>query len=543
MLTHLRVKNFTIIDELDLDFDSGFTVLTGETGAGKSIIIDAISLLLGGQSSEDLIRTGESQAIIEGVFQIDPTRLKDPDFLDEETNTFIILRKITRNKPSEAKINGFTVTIKKLKEIMANIIAISGQNEHMLLINPDQQRNLIDQFSGIPLQTVLKTYQVHFAHYQELLNQQHQIEVNQADINRQIENLTFQLTDIDEHHFIRDEEDQLLQRQKEQKYFSMINTQLNQAKDQLDQSFSAQMVVASSLDKLTSLSNPAYQAILDRLKPLQIETEDIANQIQHELNNLTPSDEEELEAIDSRLDKIFRYKTKYNCQNLSELIDYTEQIRSKYEQLSAWITNSAGLAEQVNNATQATLEQAKQLHKIRSDAAKLLSAAVMTHMKDLHFLHSQFQINVILDEKHLTQFGGDKIEFLISLNPGEPLKPITAVASGGELSRILLAIKTVFSDIQEVDTVIFDEIDTGIGGVTAIKIGEKIEKISQKNQVFCITHLAQIAKFAHHHFVIQKVVEQDKTRVQIQKLDSDNKLAEIQRMIGGTELTSLFSRV
>lgn len=533
MLTTLRIKNFAIIEDLELHFQPGFTVLTGETGAGKSIIIDALALLLGHPASEDMIRRGADTALIEGMFHL--TEIPEPlrPYIDSE-EPLILLRKLSRNKDNLARINQQTVPLKTLKKATASLANIIGQHEHMSLLSEESQRGLLDA-QPTPL---YEQYKVAFQAYKICLDQVEKKEKNHQDLSQKIDFLRFQLQDLSTPHFKPEEENELGIQKNTLKNLAKHQEHLTGLAHTLDELAQLQKTAQKHLDALGP-DHPISKGLAPSLTTQSLELADHRQWVQTEHNALAHLENLDIEAIESRLDVIFKYKTKYKMPSLIALIDYQNTLKAQLLELENTETSQEALLQQLSTLKAQAQKLALALHHHRSQKAHQLGADVENQLKALHFAFPKFEIQVAYQENALTEHGADSITFMISTNPGEPLKPLAKVASGGELSRLMLAIKTVFFHYNPVPTLLFDEIDVGVGGLAATKIGESLQVISKHTQAFCITHLPQIAAYANHHFVVTKTLTQNSTHTQVSLLKPEEKAQELQRMIGGESIQAL----
>ena len=536
MLTSLRIKNFAIIEELELQFGSGFTVLTGETGAGKSIIIDAISLILGQNASEDLIRTGANESIVEGVFYLQTIPEELAPFM-EAGDPLILFRKLSRHKENTARINQQTVTLKTMKKVTASLANIIGQHEHMSLLTAESQRGLLDTMAQTAPK---KQYEDSYKSYKECLQKIDKQKNQQEDLSQKIEFLQFQLKDLETPQFRLEEETELETQRNTLKNIAKHKDSLEGLSQTIDEMLQLQKTALKYTDVLGH-NHPLTLALRPFLETASLECEDQHRLIQSEKNAATALEELDIEAIEARLDIIFKYKTKYKMPSLEALIDYQNKLKQQLNDLENNSIQQEELEERLHAFKKETQEWAQQWHNIRVQDAKNLSAQVEEKMKALHFSFPKFAIEVELNLEQLNEYGADTVSFLISTNPGEPLKPLAKVASGGELSRLMLAIKTVFFQYSPVPTLIFDEIDVGVGGMAATKIGDYIKLIAQNTQVFCITHLPQIAASADHHVVVSKSLTEYSTHTHIMHLTPSEKAQELKRMVGGDAIMNSLS--
>ncbi|APQ74880.1 DNA repair protein RecN [Clostridium botulinum] len=544
MLLQLNIKNFALIEELSISFDKGFNVLTGETGAGKSILIDAISYVLGGKFNRDLIRTGENKTYVEAIFSIEnesTERILKDQGIDFE-DILIIGRETFQYGKSIAKVNAKSVLLANLKEITSTLLDIHGQHENQNLLSCENHINYLDYFSEKELYSIMEKYK---SEYLNLLNIENKIKElsggDESEREKLMDFLKYQIKEIGESNLKEGEEEELdnkfLELSNAEKISKVLNNSYGILYGGLEEESSAfdslgyvirEMESINSIDKITSICQSlkdAYYIIEESIRNIG----DIKDNIYY--------DENELDRINSRLFQISTLKKKYGT-TIKEIIEYKDKIEKQYEDM----INSEEIIEKLNNDRKKVLnnlkEIAMQMHNVRVKYAEELEVRVKEELSYVGLSKTRFKINVDLVSSFFKS-GCDKVEFYVSTNPGEPLKPLDKVVSGGELSRIMLALKTVFVDKDKIPSVIFDEIDTGISGVVAQSVGEKMYSISHGRQVFCITHLSQIACMSDNHYYIHKEVLQDKTYTKVTKLSKEDKEIEIGRMIGGSNLTDI----
>ncbi|KOM97601.1 DNA recombination protein RecN [Clostridium botulinum] len=544
MLLQLNIKNFALIEELSISFDKGFNVLTGETGAGKSILIDAISYVLGGKFNRDLIRTGENKTYVEAIFSIEnesTERILKDQGIDFE-DILIIGRETFQYGKSIAKVNAKSVLLANLKEITSTLLDIHGQHENQNLLSCENHINYLDYFSEKELYSIMEKYK---SEYLNLLNIENKIKElsggDESEREKLMDFLKYQIKEIGESNLKEGEEEKLdnkfLELSNAEKISKVLNNSYGILYGGLEEESSAfdslgyvirEMESINSIDKITSICQSlkdAYYIIEESIRNIG----DIKDNIYY--------DENELDRINSRLFQISTLKKKYGT-TIKEIIEYKDKIEKQYEDM----INSEEIIEKLNNDRKKVLNNLKeialQMHNVRVKYAEELEVRVKEELSYVGLSKTRFKINVDLVSSFFKS-GCDKVEFYVSTNPGEPLKPLDKVVSGGELSRIMLALKTVFVDKDKIPSVIFDEIDTGISGVVAQSVGEKMYSISYGRQVFCITHLSQIACMSDNHYYIHKEVLQDKTYTKVTKLSKEDKEIEIGRMIGGSNLTDI----
>ncbi|WP_018931656.1 DNA repair protein RecN [Gracilibacillus lacisalsi] len=554
MLAELSIKNFAIIDELHIPFQKGLTVLTGETGAGKSIIIDAVGLLIGGRGSVEYVRHGEKKAELEGLFIIDDTKhpvyqkAKELGIDIMEDHMLVLHRTISHSGKSICRINGKLTTLAILKEIGQTVLDIHSQHETQALLNQDKHIELLDYFYQSNHSRFKNHYQKLYQHWKELKYKYEANNKNEQELAQRIDLLEFQLNEIQNADLQPNEDIVLTDERNKLHHFETIHKNLNDA-------YNALHGEQKGLDWLSHAANNLEEAgehnkDIQKLQQQYVDhyylIEEISYQIRQHLESMD-YEPGRLELIESRLYEIDQLKRKYG-QSVEEIMTYSAKIEEELDEIKNRDQHLANLSEMVQEAANDLLLEAKELHNIRKKAAKQLEKAVLMELKDLYLEKTNFQVDVFIpskekgvpfEGKNVTphEDGIDQVRFLISTNPGEPVKELDRIASGGEMSRIMLALKNIFSKHQGITSVIFDEVDTGVSGRVAQAMADKIYNISVGSQVLCITHLPQVASIADTHLKIEKVVKQNRTHTTIQELSFDQRIDEIGKMITGAELT------
>lgn len=542
MLESLHVKNLALIEETEVVFGKSLNILTGETGAGKSIIIGSINLALGAKADKDMIRHGAEYALIELVFcvqsKVQIEAIKALDLPVEEDGTVLISRKITENR-SVCKVNGETVIAKQLKALAEILIDIHGQHEHQTLLNVIKQRDLLDSYAG---EEVSKAKQTLGTKYREYLSKKEELEEAFQDIkekNRELDLARFEVQEIETAHLKEGEDESL-----ENEYNKVLNFQkIGQAIGTIEQicsydsDQSVGTLIARALRELGNVADldPELQDMNSMLSDIDGLVGDFTRQISHYLSNME-FDEAAFYEMESRLNAINHLKDKYGA-TIEQILEYSEkqqQLIEKYENFDAY---KEQLQKDCDRLYHECLELCKQISNLRKAEASQLSKQMLIALKDLNFLDVAFEIQVEASENQMSATGFDSVCFMISTNPGERLKPLHQIASGGELSRVMLALKTVLADRDQIETMIFDEIDSGISGKTAWKVAEKIGVLGREHQVICITHLPQIAARANTHFMIEKRVQDQKTTTHIKELKEEDSIEELSRLLGGDMIT------
>ncbi len=547
MLQEISIKNFAIIDELELPLDQGLTVLTGETGAGKSIIIDAIHLLVGGRGSAEFVRHGEKKAEIEGLFYLDtalhPCYAKSQQFgIDIEDGMVVVRREISVNGKSVCRINGKLVTIGILREIGSTLIDIHGQHEHQELMNDSLHLTLLDQYGGKDIQKALQSYQEIYSEYDQTIKQIKKLNENEQEMAHRLDLITFQINEIQKADLKLGEDEALQEEKRKLHNFERLFESLQTAYTSLQgesRSLDWTGLAMSHIETAADIDN-RYGKLSESVSNAFYLLEDVIHNVRSELDSLE-FEPQRLEFIEERLNEINSLKRKYGS-TIEEIVTYGAEIEEEIET----ITNRDSYINTLQNK-QSSLEkdlslEANNLSSIRQKWAKKLTKQIQEQLKELYMDKTTFQVNFLNESTHPPKFkrdGVDIVEFFISTNPGEPLKPLSKVASGGELSRIMLGLKTIFSKHQGITSIIFDEVDTGVSGRVAQAIAEKIYSIAHNSQVICISHLPQVAAMADDHLLISKKTQKGRTSSSVQLLKDSEKINEISRMISGVEITDL----
>ncbi|AOH55648.1 DNA repair protein RecN [Peribacillus muralis] len=552
MLTELSIRNFAIIDSLSVSFEKGLTVLTGETGAGKSIIIDAVHLLVGGRGSSEFIRHGESKAEIEGLFQIDdekhPVFAKAEEFgLDMNDGMAILRRDISLSGKSVCRVNGKLVTIAILREIGRTLIDIHGQHEHQELMDERLHLPLLDQFGGEKIASALTEYQKLYKRYEFASKQLNDLSQNEQQMVHRLDLIQFQFDEIQKADLKFQEDEELMEERKKINNFEKIH-------EALQTSYNALNGEQHAIDWLSvAMNNMEEAAGLD--EGLRASSEVVSNSyflLEEAVSNIRDQldsldyDTERVEFIEGRLNEINQLKRKYG-RSIEEILEYGAGIEEEVEKLLNRETHIAKLEKEMKSIKADLIVEAKNLSELRQAFARQLTKKIHQELKDLymektifepHFHQTAYTFDELSD-RGINQSGLDSMEFYISTNPGEPLKPLSKIASGGELSRIMLALKSIFSKHQGITSIIFDEVDTGVSGRVAQSIAEKIYKVATGSQVLCISHLPQVAAMADTHLFIAKNVRAGRTNTSVKPLIETEKIKEIGRMISGVEITDL----
>lgn len=545
MLTHLHVKNLALIREVEIDFTEGLNILTGETGAGKSIVIGSVSLALGGKVSREMVRPGADYGLAELVFLVNREKQKEKLLelgITPEEDQVIISRKISDGR-SINKINGETVTLSQLRETASLLIDVHGQHEHQSLLQKKKHLEILDEFAKEELGPVKEKLAGAFQNWKKLKKQLQEAQMDEESRLREISLLEFETDEIGKAELVPGEDEEL-----ERRYRRMTNARkLMEAAGSAyaltgyEEESGAGAVIGRAVRELQSAAS--FDEELSGLASLLSDVDGLLNDFNREMSDYLTSlefDEKEFSETEERLNLLNYLKSRYG-HTLEEILAYHEKQEQRLAALQDYDRYLQDLEAQLKKAEEELQDLCAEASGIRQRYGKMLCEKIKEHLIDLNFLNVEFEM-AFEELPEYTAQGKDSAEFLISTNPGEPLRPLMKIASGGELSRIMLAIKTVLADRDEIDTVIFDEIDVGISGRTAQKVSEKMMLIGRTRQVICITHLAQIAAMADSHYRIEKQVEEGETRTQIRRLSEKESIEELARILGGAEITDAVTK-
>ena len=540
MLLELTVENFALIKKVSVSFEKGFNILLGETGAGKSILIDAIVYVLGGKFNKELIRTGEKKTFVEAIFTIENEKTKKTlDSLGIEYDDLVIITRETyQNGKSITKLNNKTVILSILKKVSDTLIDIHGQHNNQSLLDKSSHINFLDSYGDNNLKEDLSEYK---KVYDEINKVKNKIQDIQGSENRErtLEFLRFQIDDINEANLKLGEEEELNERYNFLSNSEKISKALNLSYNELKGGGSNNSILDRLYNITRELSNvqnhsEKISTINEKINDVYYTLEDISREIQIFCDDVI-FDDNELEDINSRIYKISLLKKKYG-KSIKKILDYKDKIENQHNEMlnSEEILNKLNL--KLKEKESSLLKHGEKITEHRKIISKKLEEKIISELKFIGLEKCKFLINIKRASSY-TEIGIDEVFFLISTNPGEPLRVLDKVVSGGELSRIMLALKTAFIDKDEIPTVIFDEIDTGISGRIAQAVGEKMYEISTRHQVFCITHLPQIAALSDLHYLVKKIVVEDSTFSEVEKINTHLKIEEIAKMLGGEKVT------
>lgn len=540
MLTHLHVKNLALIEEAEIDFSEGLNILTGETGAGKSIVIGSVGLALGDKLSRDMLREGADYGLVELVFQVSREsqrkRLLELGVVPEEDQV-IISRKIL-DKRSMNRINGETVSLSQLKETASVLIDIHGQHEHQSLLQKKKHLEILDEFSKEELEPVKAELAKAYHRFKELSKKQEEAKLDEESRLREISLLEFQLDEIEKAGIVIGEDEELEQQYRRMTHGKRIMEAAGAAYGMTgyEEPQAAGGMIGHALRELQSVASydEELSPLLEQLSDIDGLLNDFNRDMAEYLTSLEFSEETFYET-EERLNLLNQLKAKYG-KTLEQVLAWQEESQERLKQLLDYDAYLLKLKEELEATKEELSKLCDQATRIRKKEAEKLCRKIREHLVDLNFLDVSFEMQFEALPGY-TALGRDDVEFLISVNPGEPMRPLMKIASGGELSRIMLAIKTVLADKDDIDAVIFDEIDVGISGRTAQRVSEKMMLIGKTRQVICITHLAQIAAMADSHYRIEKLVNNGETRTQIRKLKKEEEIEELARILGGAKIT------
>ena len=540
MLIQLNIKNFALIEEITMEFQDGFNILSGETGAGKSILIDAIDYVLGGKFSKDLIRTGEERTFVEAIFSIDNPKVKGvlEELEIDYDDIIIISRETTLSGRSVIKVNGKSLIVSQLKKIREKILDIHGQHQNQSLLQRSVHILYLDNFIGEELNEPLNEFEGYRSELSEIRNRISKISGNE-DNEKLIDYTKFQIEDIEKAKLKVGEEEELKEEYNILSNAEKINTSLQSSYALLNGRDDGNSILESLSKVITEVSS--VEKHLEELKEKRsilegayYNIEEVTRDIRDLGENIV-YDEVRLAKINERIYEINSYKKKYG-NTVEEVLEYYKNLKQKYNDLvnAEEILNE--LKEKEKEVINKMKEVGKVLHNIRCNHCASLEEKILKELSYVGLEKSTMKISVELSDEH-NERGFDDVSFMISTNPGEPLKPLERVLSGGELSRIMLALKCVFADKEDISTLIFDEIDTGISGAVGQRVGEKMYQVSLGHQVLCITHLPQIAILSDHHYFVSKSVVDGKTFTKIELLSLEEKIVQVASMVGGDEVT------
>ena len=539
MLLEISIKNFAIIEEISLNFEKGMTVLTGETGAGKSIIIDAMNMMLGSRATTDVIRHGAPKAEIEGLFAVESNRHLTVLFEEqglEWTDELIIRREILQNGRSVSRINGQMVNLSVLKAVGQHLVDIHGQHDQEELMRPQLHITMLDEFGDAAFFQTKAAYCQTFEDYKRLRKQVVELQRNQQENKARIEMLEFQIAEIEAAALEVEEDVRLEQERQRLLNHKMIADTLTNAYTMLDaEEFSSLANVRSAMNDLESIEeyDPSYKELSSQLSETFYALEDITKRLEDVVDGLE-FDGNRLMQVELRLDLIHSITRKYGGQ-VKDVLEYLAQITKEYSLLTGSDLSSEELEKELKRLEKSLVSLAQDLSDQRHALAQALENEIQQELADLYMDKARFQVR--FSKAKFNREGNEAVEFYISTNPGEDFKPLVKVASGGELSRLMLAIKSAFSRKEGKTSIVFDEVDTGVSGRVAQAIAAKIHKIGQNGQVLAISHLPQVIAAADYQFYIEKISDAHSTVSTVRLLNREERIEEIAKMLAGEDLT------
>ncbi len=547
MLTYISVKNFAIIENIEVTFNEGMTSLTGETGAGKSLLIDAIGLLLGDRATSNVVRTGSSKALVEGIFKYKNPKiakvLKSLD-IESENNELIIKRTITPSNNNIIKINGITVTLKELRLVTSLLADIHTQLDTHRLINPLTYLDIIDGFKQEETEKLLQEYNILVSNYRKELKEFNRLKNASSDLLERLDLMKFQVQEIQSYDLVEEEEETLEKEVELMKNFDTIYQVLGQTKTLLENQNSIDTIYDASreLEEIAEL-NDTYKTIQQRFSSSYYELEDVFETLKDELSSLD-FDPHLLDEHQNRLNTLDTLKRKYR-KSIPEIMEYYQKIKKDIENIDNY---DEVLQDQENNVEKQFLVAFKkglEISDLRHQTAVFIEKELLDILADLELSRTNFKVEFknelephYLSPNIFTENGIDEVDFLLTTNIGEPLKPLSKSASGGEMSRIMLGFKNLLTKSLGLSLIIFDEIDTGVSGYVAFQVAKKMMEISNTTQVICITHIPQVASLSNHHLQISKESHDGRTYASIKTLSGDSRVHEIAQMISGSTVTN-----
>ena len=524
MITNLHIKNIGIIDDLNLELNRGFNVLTGETGAGKTLIIDSLGIICGGRFSKEMIRKGETQSFVE-LCIYDPTSEYSVD------GNIIVSREIYENGRNLCKINGRLITVNELKKIMNNFIEIHGQNDNQNLLDNKTHLKYLDNFVGEELQEISKKYKENYQRRNEIIKELKENYGDDKEKQRKLDLLKYQLNEIEDAKLKENEEIELEEKRKIFLNSEKISENLNKANVLIgDNSVDTISEAIRALEKIETIDKK-YEKVTSNLKSIYYELQEISRDISI-YNEDTYFNQNEQEEIETRLDLIFSLKRKYG-NNIKEILNYKNQIEEEIKYIENLEENNEKLKAELKKLEEQMTQIAERIHDLRNKKATKLSQNINKELEELEMKNAKINVKVEYIENEFFETGKDKVEFYIKTNMGEEEKELNKIASGGEMSRIMLAIKKVLAETDKTPILIFDEIDTGISGKAGSSVADKLKSISNNHQVLCISHLPTIAASANYNYYISKQVENKRTRTTVKLLNENEVINEIARISSG----------
>ena len=539
MLRSLNIKNIAVIEKLDVAFHGGVTAFTGETGAGKSIIIDSINMILGARTSRELVRYGTNKAMVQGVFDPNPVvkAFLEKNDIDTEEDGIIITRTLTKDGKSTARINDTVVTLAVLREAADKLINIHGQHDNQALLTPEKHINFLDAYADDA--ELLENYKAVYSQMREIKKKINAAALNEKERMQRIDILEYQIKEITGAKLVPGEEDELAGRRELLENAEKISSASEEAYANLydmNDARSAYDLISIAVNAVGGISDvsPEIRKVYDRLNDAMYAVEEAAHDI-HDFSENVEYDPQALNDTEERLDLISRLKKKYG-QTIEEINSFGENAQKELDELIDYDELGEKLKKEFNEVAKKLKRAGIALSDKRRSAARELGDKIEKALSELDMDKSRFEV-LVETSKNFEPNGIDKVELMISTNPGEPLKPLVKIASGGELSRVMLAIKSILAETDCVGTLIFDEIDTGVSGSASVKIARKLRKIGKTKQVICITHLPQMTAAADNHYLIKKNIKDNMAYTTLKELDEQGRIDEIARIIDGENAT------
>lgn len=536
MLFNLSIENVALIKKADINFNNGFSVLTGETGAGKSILIGSVNMLLGERSGKELIRHNEQYAYVEGLFYVDERTKKDLAQFDvepDEDNSLIVSRKLSSDGKNICKVGGKTVSVAILRDIGRSLINVHGQHDNQALLDPKCHIAFLDSFCEKDNGELFLEYKKTYKGLTDYETQLKEFDIDEAEKARKIDMLKFEIDEISDANLTIGEEEDLKSKRNFIKNKEDFTKKCAGALSILyeNDEETAYNLISQASRLIDKISDESLNEISEKLNDIMYGIEDVTADIRQKLDKVNLEDIS-LDEIEERLDLIYKLKRKYGNSE-EEILKYLDNAQEELEKIEFADEKKIELEKKIATLRKSAHDLSQKVSKVRKENAKIIENEINAQLAELNMEGSHFSVG--FEDVEMSKNGTDKVEFLISTNKGEPEKPLAKIISGGELSRIMLAMKNVLTDGDAAETLIFDEIDTGISGVTAGKVGIKLSQIAAKKQVICVTHLPQIAALSDNHFKIEKVSGEESTNTNILSLNDEQKIAQIAYMISGDE--------
>lgn len=554
MLVELSIRNFAIVKSVTVSFQKGLNILTGETGAGKSIIIDALGLLLGGRASADFVRYGESRAEVEGLFELPlghpALRVCESVGVQIEQDGMLVVRRdISNQGKSIIRLNGQLVTLAILRELGPWLVTVHGQHDTHMLMQSDKHINWLDAYGEAALGSAKQEYGRLYSAFRKTKQDLERMSRNERELAQRIDLLQYQLNEIESASLTPGEDDKLVQNRKKWMNIEKVYAGMQDAYRSLYGDQRGMDWLGHAMSELERVAGYEEQLapIVETVQNAYYQIEDVVHQLR-QLSYQMDFEPEQLAEVERRLDQIQSLKRKYG-KNVDDILEYAATIQDELDEMHHYEDRLQQFQDRLTELALDLAVEALELSVIRQECARNLAKEIEQQLKELHMERARFAIDVrqTPDEdgveiegikQQVDANGMDQVEFLISPNPGEPLRPLAKIASGGELSRVMLAIKTILAGTDQVETLIFDEVDTGVSGRAAQAIAEKLARVAGQRQVLCITHLPQVASMADAHFLIKKEMSEHETKTIVQRLSDDERVIELARMLSGAEVTA-----